>query len=205
MWDRNYLKMVRDLRTEFPKMKIKYKNETWHQKGLGYLMYPFNKNYLKTITTTMFGNIYFPSRKFVNDSRMRATRILTHEREHLRQGKKDKLFGVKYLFPQIFGIFAVLAFVNLWFLLFLLLFLPWPAPWRAKYEYDGYLVNMYFAYCYQPSTIDKYIVDMAKNKFGGKTYYFMIWNKDKYVKKFRESLEKREDDERFLDTKELYE
>lgn len=137
-------RMIHNLFDYFQKhntnFKVKFKNESNLMKVLGFLLF-FNKNFMETTTTTIGNTIYFPSQHYYNSDKRRTIRVLSHEWIHILDYNTDKLFVFKYLFPQILSIFALLSFINLWFLLFLIFLLPLPAPFRVKYEMRGYRAN----------------------------------------------------------------
>ena len=90
---------------------------------------------------------------------------------------KSTMFYIKYAFPQILIILSLLAFINIWFLLFLLFAMPNPylSFFRKEYELRGYFFNYLYNVYTEYSKI-----------FNGKTYYKMDIEReeDYYIKRF---------------------
>ncbi|MCK9567833.1 DUF4157 domain-containing protein [Candidatus Pacearchaeota archaeon] len=123
---------------------IKYKNKSLFMKLLGFLLF-FNKGFMTKYITTIGSTIYFTSEDFVNSQNQSAISVLAHELVHIQQAKRygKVLFSILYLFPQCLAVFALLAPISLWFLLFLLCLAPLPAPWRTKFEVGGYTMSLF--------------------------------------------------------------
>ena len=128
---------------------FKYKSESKLMALLGHLLF-FNKNFMNTLTTTLWSTIYFPSPEFlVNRSEYRNLTTLYHEKKHVYQFRKHPiLMPILYMFPQClaaFSLLAILAVTNttwLYCLLFLVFLSPLPAPFRTYYEAQGYSFQM---------------------------------------------------------------
>ncbi len=129
---------------------IKYKDESIFMKLLGKLLF-FNKNFMTHYITTIGNTVYFPDRDFIKDYDDAAIRVLAHEMVHVAQKERYGafLYSLAYLFPQslvIFSLLAILAVIwlpFLWFLLFLVFLAPIPAPWRKKFELEGYTMSLF--------------------------------------------------------------
>lgn len=178
----SYEERKKEMKKKFPKAEIRFKNESPFQMFLGFFVQVFNKRYMKTVTTTMFGHVYFPNKKFVEQDPKRASRILAHEMVHLEQMQRDKLFSLKYLFPQCLALLSLLSFVSWFFLLFLLFLAPWPAYWRSKYEYEAYLVTLSLM---SKETALNYIHHLSNYVFTGPAYYYMSWRPSCWRAKFK--------------------
>jgi len=102
---------VEGLRRELPGFSIRYKDESPLQRGIAALVRPFNPRYLDGYTTVMFGNVYFPSRRWCEAVGPEALyRTLRHEAVHLRDMRRWPLiFQLSYLFggPAIFTARAI--------------------------------------------------------------------------------------------------
>jgi len=148
-WKESYLSLVKEIKKDIPKFQVKDKKASFFMKILSIVLF-FSKGFMESATTTIYPVVYFPSKSFVTYDFERAFRILSHEYIHLLDRKNEGvLFNFKYLFPQIltlFSFFAILSIWNIWFLCFLAFFAflpPWPAYFREKYEFRGYLMNLY--------------------------------------------------------------
>ena len=120
-----------------------------------------------------------------------------HEGTHLEQQNDDKLFYLKYAFPQILAVFSLLAFLaffNLWFLLsliFLIFLYPFNAPYRARVELEAYKRQneILIKYGYSPLPYS-----FIKKVFTGPTYFYMWKNFSK--KDYNEHFTIEYDDEK---------
>lgn len=86
----------------------------------------------------------------------------------------------------LLGLMLVGFFVASWFLVgwkvFVLLggcvlLVPWPAPWRTKWELRGYAMNAAFAVWWGYWSTE--VRDRMTTKFTGPTYFFMSWSGSK--------------------------
>lgn len=162
---------------EAPGFALKFKNESVPMRVLGTLMF-FNPSFMTEYTTTIGRTVYFPSKQYVLDNQSIAFEILAHELVHMVDEKSDKAYKVKYLFPQILSLMALLSvfsFVSAWallFLLFLLALLPLPAPWRKTTELRGYTMSLAMLH-WTGDAIDNSTLDYYAKQFTGSAYYFM--------------------------------
>jgi hypothetical protein len=110
-----------ELHRAVPTFQVKYKDESWSQRLLGFLIFPFNPQYLTDYTTTIGSHVYFPSREYyVKDPEISLT-VLAHEFVHIYDAGRDPLFRVKYLLPQAFLLlplllYGILAGTHAWLL-----------------------------------------------------------------------------------------
>ena len=133
-------------------IRVGYKDKSWLMKFLGLLMF-FNRGFMTHYITTIGNTVYFPNEDFIKKNELGAITVLAHEVVHIAQKEKRgfALFAFEYLFPQcltIFALLTLLAFVwlpFLWCLLFLLFLAPIPAPWRKKFEVEGYTMTLYMS------------------------------------------------------------
>ena len=134
---------------------IKFKDESLFMKILGVLLF-FNKRFMTEFTTTIGSTIYLPSQKSLNDELLWIT--IGHELVHVRDGKLEGQwwFPFLYLYPQSFGLPALLGLLfatavhgthhSLYVLALLtplLLFSPLiPATFRVTYEARAYAMTL---------------------------------------------------------------
>lgn len=168
-------------------LKIRFKDETWHQKLLAKLAF-FNPEYMN-FTTTIGNTVYFPTRSSFENQPTLWTEVLAHELRHLHDSAAyPVVFQVSYLLPQLMAVLAVPFLImgitmGPWWLLglaFVLCLAPLPAPWRKKWEMAGYTTSMavlYWESNWNPTSLPGYFV---KN-FTSSSYYFM-WPFGKNVK-----------------------
>jgi len=170
--------LVAKIKIRLPDFEIRYKDEDTLQKLIGKALF-FNSAYMTRYTTTMFGKVYFTSRKWVEDNPRSAWKVLAHEYVHLLDDKDEGLkFSLSYLAPQIYAAGALLAFGAFWSLWFLLAlgFLGFLAPWgskgRTKWEMRGYTMSMAVNYWRYGSVADWQKLNIVEN-FTGPNYYYM--------------------------------
>lgn len=167
-----YDEVVSVIRRDIPGFRIAYKDEVWHQRLLGKLLF-FNSNYMENFVSTFGYTVYFPSRAYVEKSYRRAAEILAHEYVHLFDRKSlPVVFELAYLTPQIFVVLAVLTYFSLWFLSALVFLLPWPAYFRSILEMRGYRMGLCIKY-WEERTISRDYRNRVAEKFYGSGYYFM--------------------------------
>lgn len=166
----------------FPKLQIKYKNQSLLMKALGKLMF-FNRGFMTEYTTTIGNTIYFPSEKFIKIHPVSSLIILLHELVHLHDQKKvGKIpFVISYLFPQILVPFCLLLLLLVsWKIVIPLAILfsaPIPALFRMYWEKRAYLSSLYVMQLlgnklhFNPHL--KTQETIFKNNFHGPFYYFM--------------------------------
>jgi len=158
---------------QFPKLSIKYKNESYLMKLLGMVLF-FNRGFGSKYITTIGNTIYFPSKQFIENNETSSIIVLCHELVHIKQKQSVDLFELEYLFPQVISLFSLFAFFNIYFLLFLLFLLPIPSITRFMFEYEAYLVTIY---CKKKLNLNYNIENIIK-QFTGPDYYFMYPFKD---------------------------
>jgi hypothetical protein len=121
-------------------------------------------------------------------------RVMRHEFVHILQRLKyGLLYDISYLFPQILASGALLALLAIWFsnswlwaLCALGFGAPWPAPWRKKWELEGYTQSMLTRFELYNDISDNYVKNIALN-FVTSFYYFM-WPFEGYVIKKLNSI-----------------
>lgn len=146
------------------------------------LVYPFNQRFTSEYTTTIFGRIYYPD-GYVQTDPGDAWRTLAHEGRHLHDAKwvGEPWFSLSYLFPQVLaslGLLALLAIpLSSWWLLnlgWLLALAPWPAPWRARWERNGYLASIVVDIMRGWDVDGAWYSDYMISHFSGWGYYHMV-------------------------------
>jgi hypothetical protein len=171
--------------------KIRYKNESLLMRLIAIIVCLFNRNFMTDYITTIGNTIYFPNKEYVKNNQLSAMAVLAHEIVHVEQSEKygRVLFSALYLFPQVlalisvFAIFAVFWLPMLWFLTFLVFLAPLPAPWRAKFEFEGYTMSLFVQDLlgkYRNYPKDVILKDLSmiavrtdQKNFKGSFYYFM--------------------------------
>ncbi|MEL6135685.1 MAG: hypothetical protein AAFR59_20180, partial [Bacteroidota bacterium] len=152
---------------------IKFKDESWEMQVLNVFIVWFNPNFMTSFTTVIGNTIYFPNRSYIAHYPQSAMRTLAHETVHLLDAEEHGYvrFSLSYLFPQILAsgvlLFPFLGFYSLLFLLFLL---PFPAPFRAKYEARAYAIDILTSLPSQRHAVMDRIIEL----FTGWDYYRMF-------------------------------
>ena len=193
----HFNKFAKELNKQY-NFDIKYKDESVLMKIISFILF-MNPGFMTQYITTIGNKIYFPSRGYIERNDSSAIKVLAHEVVHISQGKKytNLLFGIMYLFPQCLCVLSVLAFFNLWFLLFLVFLLPFPAPWRKAFEFEGYSMSLFMSYLWLKSVghredyIDSRLRFLANyyNEQFIKSYYWFMWPfgvKEKFYNKIDE-------------------
>jgi len=170
-----------------PNSEIRSKKQSTIMKFVGKLMF-FNKRFMTGYVTTWYPHIYVPKLPWKYKNDLPAIATLAHEWVHLYDRKRlGWIFNLFYASPQCFAPFALLAFWNLWFLLFLLCALPLPSPGRAWAEIRGYRMTMAVYYWLSGQKVDiKWMVE----QFVGSSYYFMWPFRGWLMKKFQKEFDK---------------
>lgn len=162
----------------FPELKIKYKDKSFFMKFLSFVMF-FNSDFKTKFITTIGNTIYYPSEEHIKNNEEGAINILCHELMHIKQSNEDKLFSLKYLFPQIFAALSLLAFIHYAFLIFLVFLIPFSAYFRTKYEFEAYTVSLYCKYKQNSNFDYKKTIDNLVSNFTTSSYYWMCKNRSK--------------------------
>ena len=119
------------IKINIPESEIRSKKYSKMMKFLSKLLF-FNKSFMTGYVTTWYPHIYVPKLPWKYKNNLPAIATLAHEWVHLHDRRRlGWLFNFLYMMPQCFFIFGLLAFWNLWFLLFFLFILPIPSPGRA--------------------------------------------------------------------------
>ena len=103
-------KFEETIRKDIPDFKIVYKDQSKFMKLLGFLVYPFNPQFMDMFTTTIGNTIYFPTATSYTKSVASSLSILAHEYVHLYDSKPRSLwFKLSYLFPQILVVLPLIV------------------------------------------------------------------------------------------------
>lgn len=123
--------------------EIKSKDKSFLMKLISFILF-FNKDFMSSFVTTIGSNVYFP--KDYDFEKPSAIVTISHEVKHILDSRKYFLFNILYLFPQILTLFFIPALFLHWafvFPLILVLSPAIPAFFRAKFEFDAYIISLY--------------------------------------------------------------
>lgn len=105
---------------EIPGFSVRFKDQCWHQRALGVLLWPLNRRYVDGYVTVLGRTAWWPSQARFQAQPERSVGTLLHERVHLWDWRDNPLwFPLSYLF--------------------------WgPAVWtqRAHWERRGYVIDL---------------------------------------------------------------
>lgn len=165
-----------------PGFTVRFKDESFWQRVIGLLLF-FNKAYMTSFTTTLGRTVYFPSRAHYEAVPLRTLTTLAHEYVHAWDHNKHGFwFSLSYLLPQLFAapllaVGAVGLVFSSWFwasvVAGLLCLLPWPSPWRAKWESRGYTMNLAISK-WSVGVITAEQRESVAENFYGPDYYYMV-------------------------------
>ena len=161
------------------RVTVKYKDESWLMKLIGWVMF-YNRGFMAQVITTFGETVYFPSRTFVESDYQASWMTLAHELVHVEDYRKNKpLFLLGYAMPQLLAFLALLAPMlwSWWPLLALVFLAPLPAPWRRNSELRGYAMSMAVWYWQTRSGIPQSIKTEIVKFLTGPDYYFTSWSK----------------------------
>lgn len=163
-------------------MKIVRKSESWLMKLISLFLF-FNKDFMNGYVTTIGRTIYIPNLLIGKEDTPQYKSIIAHEYVHILDSERDKLFKLKYLFPQILSLLTIFVTpFTLWGLLFLLFLAPIPAIWRKTYEVRAYKMSLASMYLllksenFDDEKIDKILKDQIihfNKQFVSSAYYWM--------------------------------
>jgi len=182
------------IKERVPDFEIKFKDESRFMKILGKVLF-FNKAFMTHYTTTIGKTVYFPSRALFEQYPGAYFYTLAHEYVHVMDYVQHPvLFTLGYLSPQILALlalFSFLAFINPYFLLFLIALLfaaPIPAPYRTWAELRGYGMSCKVRlWCGEKlEVIQNIIKERYVTAFTTAAYYFMCPFKNYIINKLLE-------------------
>lgn len=141
--------LVANMREILPSFDIKQKSESKLQRAIGWILSPFNKGYMTTYATTMFGKIWLPSGAS-QWSPETLYQLYRHEFIHLLDAKTYSIF----------------------FTLSYLLLLPVIFTCRCLWELRGYTQTMLVEY-EKTGRIENDTLDWIAGQFTGSLYLWM--------------------------------
>lgn len=148
--------LINQLKSEFSKFAIKFKENSKFQKLLGKLAYPFNKRYMTDYVTTMAQTLWWPTEEMYENNPKAVCGTMLHERHHLWDRKKHPF----------------------WFNFSYLVILPLGWTMRAHWERRGYAASIMY---YKAAGYEHdYIRDAIETNFVGASYFWMWPAKKKY-------------------------
>jgi len=157
-------------------VRVLRKQDSRLMKVLNVILF-FVPDFMTNFTTTIGETIYMPENELRRED-VGVVPLLSHECQHVWDNKRwGLLYSIGYLFPQILALGAIGAvWGGLWWLLFLIFLLPWPAPFRMLIERRGYLVFLALdeqLSLSMSSDRKARMIDNVVRQFVGKNYYFM--------------------------------
>ena len=179
----NYVRgnLEKHIKKEFPKFEIIDKRESKLMKLLSKVLF-FNKTFMTSYITVIGSKVYVPRMPWKKTNPFGAASV------HMKDGKRlGFMFKFLYLFPQILTPLCLLGFWNPWFFLVALCILPFPAPWRAKFELRGYTISMAVSWWLLDRRPD---FDFYAKQFTGPNYYYMYPFKDYMKERLEEEFER---------------
>ena len=186
----------RQIAVRIPKFKVVCKQQSWLMKVLAVILYPFNRKFMTSYTTTIYPVVYWNGSvpaitdKSTEGEVVHYLDVLLHEFRHLIDRKKYWiLFNLMYLFPQLLAVFALLSiFFSPWFLLALAALAPLPAVGRMWLERRAFDVTM-AVYSWMGFGFTDEYVDHIVGQFVGSSYYFMWPFRNQLKKHFNQIIE----------------
>jgi hypothetical protein len=103
-----------------PGFEIRYKNASTMQRVLGWLVFPFNPEYLTKYISTFAPKVFFPSKDYYESTPRSSFVTLAHELVHMMDSAKNPWwFRISYMLPQglallLLVVFGVLAGSHAW-------------------------------------------------------------------------------------------
>jgi hypothetical protein len=102
-----------EIKKAVPGFSVKYKDESFWLKLLGFFSYPFNPTFMTRQATTLAPVVYFPSRTFY-ETQNSSFATLAHEMVHLVDGKKYPFWmKFSYSLPQSLGLIPLIVYAAL--------------------------------------------------------------------------------------------
>ncbi len=100
------------IRERIPGFSVRFKDESWLQKVLGFVSYPFNPKFMSFYTTTLGNTVWFPTRAFYEEQPRSSFGVLAHELVHLEDERTmGLLMPLGIIFPQVLGLIPLLAYL----------------------------------------------------------------------------------------------
>ena len=179
--------LEKHIEKEFSDFKLIDKRDSLLMKLLSKILF-FNKRFMSSYVTVIGNKVYVPQLPWKENNPYGATEVLAHEWVHMKDNKRlGIVFKLLYLMPQILTPLFLLGFWNPWFFLAVLCALPFPAPWRAKFELRGYTISMAVRYWILKKEPN---YDFFVKQFTGPNYYFMYPFKDDVRARLEEEFQR---------------
>lgn len=163
----------------------------------GALMFIWQRKFLTGYNTIIGKTVYIVDTTIEEKNWDSIYTTLRHEFIHMLQDDKYGIgFKLGYLFPQVLVIFSIFALLAIWFsnywlvsLAFLGALAPWPAPFRCKWEMEGYTASL-LARHERGDRLDVRHIDWVVKQFVTSAYYFMSWGRAGVEAKVRIAIAK---------------
>lgn len=157
--------LVAAMRCDLRGFDVRFKDESRLQRAIAALVRPFNRHYLSSYTTVMFGKIYVPSRRwYALTDPFDLYALLRHEAVHLRDAQRlPVLFELSYLLCLPAGLTA-----------------------RAFWEWRGY-AESFRVWAAVKGEIPDWMVEATAQRFTGSDYLYM-WPFPRHIRRRLERL-----------------
>jgi hypothetical protein len=159
----------------YPKTKIVLKSQSKLMRLIGFVLNPFNPDFMTGFITTIGNTLYVPD-AWMTDAQAKSTMTtIAHEFVHVSDWNANKItYILSYLFPiPLFLIFLGLSIFTPWFLIGALISLfPWPAYWRMRLELHGYTMSL-ATYYWGGGSLNDQEIEYISGYFTGPAYGFM--------------------------------
>jgi len=174
--------LMEEARRRFPLVKVYWKETSLLMKFVFHatLMRFWNPHFMTRYHTTIGNKVYMAGKMRDGGNWPGFYRTMRHELMHIVQGNVYKvLFALGYTFPQCLAPLSFLAISAVWlgpwallFLLFILVLAPMPAPWRKKWELEGYTQTMLARY-EETGDVTEDLIEFVARQFTSSAYYYM--------------------------------
>jgi len=108
------------IRKRVPGFRVAFKDASFVQRLLGFVMRPFNHRYMTDFTSTFYPVVWFPTQERYESNPRNSFVVLAHEYVHLVDTSKRPIwFRVSYVMPQALGVIPFIVYqaligVNPW-------------------------------------------------------------------------------------------
>lgn len=100
-----------EVRSAIPTFDVRYKDQSFLQRVLGFLIYPWNREFMTRYTTTLGTTVYFPSKASYEGQPKSSLSILAHELVHMMDSSKAATwFKLSYALPQFAAILPLVLY-----------------------------------------------------------------------------------------------
>jgi hypothetical protein len=184
---------VKRIANEIPGFSVERKGSSYVQQVIGFLVKPFCPDYATHFATTIYPKVYLPGNLLLPENGNAKFQVLAHEWVHLYDRRQEGFpFNFMYLFPQSLSPLFLMLAASTWKLpiagwsllaLAVLALLPWPAPWRLKYELRGYVMGWALDAWESKSGPSTDIKEKIVKQLTGWAYYKTCWSKQEIVRR----------------------